>query len=556
MGDPSTVNKLIQQGIAAFKAGRKDEARALFMRAVELDQRSEQGWLWLSAVVDSLEEQRICLENVLAINPDNQRAKKGLQVIAGRMAQHTAKPTPPHHEPPTKETPQQPGPTPAFTDFSPDDLGLTGSELPDWGSQQPGEDAWNAIFGDMSPPGSDEYQVPTSVDWGPGPDEPAYPGSGEQVELPSQEEFDDWLASLNLGTANESAAFTAPPDVLSQPAEGEELPKRAPIGAFDVQPPSQGPFVGGDAEVFTEPPDSAYQAPAPPHEPTTTAETSSPFTTGEFQSPVEEVAEEESEPPVEEERPLTEEETRELFACIPDEIDVPKTSRKATQRHREGGLTGTIRAWLAALTLNAEAAYRGERLYGTLSRTLLMLSIAYALATIIIALGVVICGDGLVRLLDPYGKAGLDTGGILVGLLTAMPISMGGFFLGALVVNAVAAKMGSRTPYLEQTFVLAVAFAPMVVTNAIVLTVLMTLTVFTAGDALSPAETPMFLPDLIGAAIVVLYDLVVLSRAIGYAHRFDWGVSGVVAMLGIATLAAPMVAIGCVLSFLLLPPPF
>ncbi|MGD8464842.1 MAG: tetratricopeptide repeat protein [Anaerolineae bacterium] len=49
------------------------------MRAVELDERSEQGWLWLSSVVETDDDKRLCLENVLAINPSNQHAQSGLQ---------------------------------------------------------------------------------------------------------------------------------------------------------------------------------------------------------------------------------------------------------------------------------------------------------------------------------------------------------------------------------------------------------------------------------------------------------------------------------------------
>ncbi len=78
--------RLLQEGIAAFKAGRKDEARRLLTRATELDERNENAWLWLSAVVDSLENQQICLENVLALNPNNTRALKGLDAVTKKLA--------------------------------------------------------------------------------------------------------------------------------------------------------------------------------------------------------------------------------------------------------------------------------------------------------------------------------------------------------------------------------------------------------------------------------------------------------------------------------------
>src|SRR5438105_15904979 len=75
------VDSMVQEGIAAIKAGRKSDAKAVLMKAVELDEQNEQAWLWLSACVDTTDEQQICLENVLAINPANEKARKGLAAI-------------------------------------------------------------------------------------------------------------------------------------------------------------------------------------------------------------------------------------------------------------------------------------------------------------------------------------------------------------------------------------------------------------------------------------------------------------------------------------------
>ena len=72
------VNELLQRGIAAAKAGQKQEARQVLLRVTELDEANEQAWLWLSAAVESIEERRVCLENVLAINPHNRHAQSGL----------------------------------------------------------------------------------------------------------------------------------------------------------------------------------------------------------------------------------------------------------------------------------------------------------------------------------------------------------------------------------------------------------------------------------------------------------------------------------------------
>jgi hypothetical protein len=75
------VAELLNRGIAAAKAGENDRARAALLKVIEQDERNEQAWLWLSGVVDSQEDRRICLENVLAINPNNTRAQAGLRLL-------------------------------------------------------------------------------------------------------------------------------------------------------------------------------------------------------------------------------------------------------------------------------------------------------------------------------------------------------------------------------------------------------------------------------------------------------------------------------------------
>ena len=72
----------LQAGITAAREGRRAEARALLQQALQADARSEQGWLWMSAVVESDDERRICLERVLTVNPNNQTARAGLEKLS------------------------------------------------------------------------------------------------------------------------------------------------------------------------------------------------------------------------------------------------------------------------------------------------------------------------------------------------------------------------------------------------------------------------------------------------------------------------------------------
>jgi len=76
-----TIDDLLKQGLAACKAGRKEEARNILMQVIEQDKRNEKAWLWLTGVVDTDEERLTCLENVLAINPNNEAAQRGMKAL-------------------------------------------------------------------------------------------------------------------------------------------------------------------------------------------------------------------------------------------------------------------------------------------------------------------------------------------------------------------------------------------------------------------------------------------------------------------------------------------
>ena len=78
------TDDLLKQGIAALNAGRTAEARRLLVQVVQQDERNEMGWLWLSGAVDTDEGRCVCLENVLAINPGNEAAQRGIKVLRNR----------------------------------------------------------------------------------------------------------------------------------------------------------------------------------------------------------------------------------------------------------------------------------------------------------------------------------------------------------------------------------------------------------------------------------------------------------------------------------------
>ncbi len=76
---------LLAQGIEAAKGGDKVTARALLYNVVDLDPKNETAWVWLSYVVETVEDRKICLENVLVINPASDYALRGLDEITALL---------------------------------------------------------------------------------------------------------------------------------------------------------------------------------------------------------------------------------------------------------------------------------------------------------------------------------------------------------------------------------------------------------------------------------------------------------------------------------------
>jgi tetratricopeptide (TPR) repeat protein len=111
------VTDQLHQGIAAARAGKREDARALLMQVVEADERNEQAWLWLAGVVDAPEDIRTCLQNVLDLNPANQQAQQGLAWVEQRYGrfEESNQPAEPAPAPPIERQvsaarPSSPGP--------------------------------------------------------------------------------------------------------------------------------------------------------------------------------------------------------------------------------------------------------------------------------------------------------------------------------------------------------------------------------------------------------------------------------------------------------------
>ncbi len=87
------AKQLLQQGIAAARGGQADVARQLFRQAARSDPQSEAAWQWLITVAEDNNERIFCLKQLLAINPQNERARDALQRLNAEPVAPSAVPT-------------------------------------------------------------------------------------------------------------------------------------------------------------------------------------------------------------------------------------------------------------------------------------------------------------------------------------------------------------------------------------------------------------------------------------------------------------------------------
>ena len=80
-----TMQVLLQKGIDAVKAKDKNLARSLLEQASALDPDNIVVWFWLSAAHENPYKQEVCLLKVLALDPENALAARGLGITQQRI---------------------------------------------------------------------------------------------------------------------------------------------------------------------------------------------------------------------------------------------------------------------------------------------------------------------------------------------------------------------------------------------------------------------------------------------------------------------------------------
>ena len=88
----------LQKAINAIKKGEKESGRKLLTEILRADPQNEMAWLWMSTVINSLDQKEQCLERVLKMNPDNKNAQRGLENVLRKKEMKEAELLPKLHQ--------------------------------------------------------------------------------------------------------------------------------------------------------------------------------------------------------------------------------------------------------------------------------------------------------------------------------------------------------------------------------------------------------------------------------------------------------------------------
>jgi hypothetical protein len=83
----------LERAIQALRAGDRETGRALLHDLTQAEPLRPEGWLWLAAAQDDPIQKRVCLQQVLALDPGNQQAAAGLRALAQQTGSLATQPT-------------------------------------------------------------------------------------------------------------------------------------------------------------------------------------------------------------------------------------------------------------------------------------------------------------------------------------------------------------------------------------------------------------------------------------------------------------------------------
>ncbi len=91
-----TSSDIVAEGLALLKTNDRQGAHRKFVRAAELDQRNETAWLWRASTTADIEEAIACVDQALAVDPNNEAARQARTWLRVRKLRDGAKTFVPH----------------------------------------------------------------------------------------------------------------------------------------------------------------------------------------------------------------------------------------------------------------------------------------------------------------------------------------------------------------------------------------------------------------------------------------------------------------------------
>ncbi len=258
----------LELAIVAIRSGRREEGRQLLNLLIQQNPNNEMAWLWMSSVVNNDEQRARCLYHVLAINPENVLARRGLGVLGIVVSDSRPVKVPRDSQPiiiPKPLTPPQAGPLKALPEPQPAaarrpfriDPQTIVQELP---------------FTPIKPPFSKPVQVVTAVNPSPALPSQPQPAPAAPMSPPIQQPAQP-LPGVQTRTeapaafpANQPAAAAQPQ--AQTPPQGETQKLQHPSEPVPVVPPPnvQLNLMGMPAADQQAKPDTGPM-PSPPSQP-------------------------------------------------------------------------------------------------------------------------------------------------------------------------------------------------------------------------------------------------------------------------------------------------
>lgn len=75
------MSDALENGIAAYKNGDRARAGQYLQQALKENPQNIPAWLWLAVLVNEVEQKRYCFQKVLALDPQNENALKGMNSL-------------------------------------------------------------------------------------------------------------------------------------------------------------------------------------------------------------------------------------------------------------------------------------------------------------------------------------------------------------------------------------------------------------------------------------------------------------------------------------------